>query len=269
MPAQSAIITMISRACQKAGKGILRDFGELEKLQVTKKGTANFVTSADLRTEKTLVEELRTARPKFSFLTEESGHIPGPDENTRFVIDPIDGTTNFIHAIPYISISIAVQVRKSKTAPWETTVGVVYDPIHDEMFYAEKGQGAFMGNLRLLVSKRTEDLVLSTSSPRKWRTGYEGTMKAFGRVIDQGYTLRCSGSAALDLAYVAAGRLDGTWYHRLNIWDMAAGNLIVTEAGGTVTSIDGTPITMDDRGPMLATNGKMHKTMVGLLTGQP
>lgn len=263
---QSAIITMLIRAAQKAGKGVQRDFGEIDKLQVSKKGIANFVTSADLRTEKVLVEELQKARPKYSFLTEESGVITGPDLNTRFVIDPIDGTTNFIHAIPYIAISIGVQTRREEG--WETTAGVIYDPIHDETFYAEKNQGAFCGNLKLHVSKRTEDILLSTSSPRKWRTGYETTLKAFERVIDHGATLRCSGSAALDLAYVAAGRLDGTWYHRLNIWDMSAGNLLVKEAGGTVTAIDGTQVVTDDRGSLLATNGRIHTTLQGLVSGQ-
>jgi myo-inositol-1(or 4)-monophosphatase len=259
----SPLINVITKAVQKAGKGVLRDFGELDKLQVSRKGIANFVTSADLRTEKTLVEELQKARPKFSFLTEESGMIAGPDANTRFVIDPIDGTTNFIHAIPYVSITVAVQTRTE--AGWETTAGVVYDPIHDELFHAEKGQGAFLGNLRLRVSQREEEVVLSTSSPRKWRTGYETTLRAFERVIDYGATMRCSGSAALDLAYVAAGRLDGTWYHRLNIWDMAAGTLLVREAGGIATAIDGSPVATDDRGPILATNGKIHGTLQKLV----
>ncbi len=263
---QSALITVIAKAVQKAGKGIMRDFGEIERLQVSKKGIANFVTSADLRTEKLLVEELQRARPKFSFLTEESGHIPGPDSSMRFVIDPIDGTTNFIHAIPYISISIGVQ--KQTEEGWETFAGVIYDPVHDELFHAEKNQGAFCNNMRLRVSAREEDLLLSTSSPRKWRTGYETTLRAFERVIDFGATMRCSGSAALDLAYVASGRLDGIWYHRLNIWDMSAGTLLVREAGGKVTAIDGSPVVTDDRGPILATNGRIHTRLQTLLAGE-
>lgn len=260
---QSALITVIARAAQKAGKGVQRDFGEIDKLQVSRKGIANFVTSADLRTEKVLVEELQKTRPKFSFLTEESGVITGPDLNTRFVIDPIDGTTNFIHAIPYIAISIGVQVRKDNV--WETTAGVVYDPIHDDLFWTEKGQGAFHNQLKLRVSRREEEVVLSTSSPRKWRDGFDVTMRAFERVVDSGATMRCSGSAALDLAYVAAGRLDGTWYHRLNIWDHCAGALLVKEAGGTVTAIDGTPISTDDKGSLLATNTKIHRQLHELL----
>ena len=260
---QSAIITMITRAALKAGKGVQRDFGEIDKLQVSRKGIANFVTSADLRTEKVLVEELQKARPKFSFLTEESGVITGPDQNTRFVIDPIDGTTNFIHAIPYISISIGVQVKKGDV--WETTAGVIYDPLHDDMFHAEKNAGAFCNNMRLKTSIRDEELVLSTSSPRKWRDGYDATLRAFERVVDHGVTVRCSGSAALDLAYVAAGRLDGTWYPRLNIWDFCAGALMVSEAGGKVTATDNSTLVTDGKGSLLATNGRIHSTLQKLV----
>jgi myo-inositol-1(or 4)-monophosphatase len=258
------MITVITAAIRKASRGVVRDFGEVDKLQVSKKGAANFVTNADLRTEKILVEELQKARPKFSFLTEESGHIKGPDANQRFVIDPIDGTTNFIHAIPYISISVGVQKRSAK-GEWETTAGVIYDPIHDELFWAEKKGGAFMNNSRLRVSTRAEDVLLSTSSPRKWRDGYRATLDAFERVVDSGATVRCSGSAALDLAYVAAGRLDGMWYQRLNAWDMVAGALIVQEAGGRVTSIDGSAVMTDDAGSVLATNPHIHGIMVDLL----
>ena len=260
----SPIITVVTAAMRKAARGVVRDFGEVDKLQVSKKGAANFVTNADLRTEKILVEELQKARPKFSFLTEESGHISGADAHQRFVIDPIDGTTNFIHALPYIAISVGVQKRNAKGI-WETTAGVVYDPIHDELFWAEKQGGAFMNNARLRVSRREEDILLSTSSPRKWRDGYAETMAAFERVIDHGATVRCSGSAALDLAYVAAGRLDGIWYQRLNAWDMVAGALIVQEAGGKVTATDGNPANIDDHGSVLATNGLIHPTMLDLL----
>jgi myo-inositol-1(or 4)-monophosphatase len=260
----SPIITMVTAAVRKAARGVVRDFGEVDKLQVSKKGAANFVTNADLRTEKILVEELQKARPKFSFLTEESGHIKGPDANQRFVIDPIDGTTNFIHALPYIAISVGVQKRDAK-GQWETTAGVVYDPIHDELFWAEKKGGAFVNNARLRVSTREEDVVVSTSSPRKWREGYTETLAAFERVVDHGATVRCTGSAALDLVYVAAGRLDGMWYQRLNAWDMVAGALIVQEAGGKVTAIDGSPVNVEDTGSVLATNPHIYSTMLDLL----
>jgi len=260
----SPIITVVTAAVRKAARGVVRDFGEVDKLQVSKKGAANFVTNADLRTEKILVEELQKARPKFSFLTEESGHIKGADANQRFVIDPIDGTTNFIHALPYIAISVGVQKRNAE-GQWETTAGVVYDPNHDELFLAEKKGGAFVNNARLRVSTREEDVVVSTSSPRKWREGYAETLAAFARVVDHGATVRCSGSAALDLVYVAAGRLDGMWYQRLNAWDMVAGALIVQEAGGKVTAIDGTPVNVDDTGSVLATNPHIYPTLLDLL----
>lgn len=263
----SPLITVMTAAIRKAARGVVRDFGEVDKLQISKKGAANFVTNADIRTDKILIEELQHARPKFGFLTEESGIIDGADKKHRFVIDPIDGTTNFIHAIPYISISVAAQQLNAE-GQWETIAGVVYDPIHDELFWAEKGQGAFMNNRRLRVSLREEDVLLSTSSPRKWRDGYEATLKAYERVIDHGATVRCSGSAALDLAYVAAGRLDGTWYHRLNIWDMAAGNLLVREANGKCTAVDNTPVVTDGAGSMLATNGLVHSTLLSLLADQ-
>lgn len=258
----SALYNVVSKAVLRAAKGVVRDFGEVEKLQVSKKGAANFVTNADLRTEKILVEELQKARPRFSFLTEESGEIKGEDANQRFVIDPIDGTTNFIHAIPYISISIAAQKRNEQGA-WETTLGIVYDPIHDEMFAAEVNQGAFVNNHRLRTSERTEDMLLSTSSPRKWRDG-NIRMDMMAKMIEHGAIVRCSGSAALDLAYVAAGRLDGTWYQRLNAWDMAAGALIVKEAGGMVSAIDGKPVD-DVAGSIIAANSRAFDTLRKLL----
>ena len=262
--ATSPMITVITAAVRKAARGIVRDFGEVDKLQISKKGVADFVTNADVRTDKILIEELQRARPKFGFLTEESGLIPGGDDNLRFVIDPIDGTTNFIHAIPYISVSVAAQQRGADGS-WHTTAGVVYDPIHDEMFWAEFNGGAFMNNQRLRVSNRREDLLLATSSPRKRRDGFAETMRAYERVVDSGATVRCSGSAALDLAYVASGRLDGIWYQRLNSWDMLAGVLLITEAGGKVTAVDASPIMTDGTGSVLATNGPIHGLLKGLL----
>lgn len=255
----SPMMTVMSNAVRKAARGVLRDFGEADKLQISKKGAANFVTHADLRTEKILLEELGHARPKFSFLTEESGEIMGKDPMQRFVIDPIDGTTNFIHAIAYISISVAAQ-KRTENGDWETTHGIVYDPVHDEMFIAEKGLGAWLGNMRLRTSDRTEDLLLSTSSPRKWREGYQDSLDRFQRAIELGAVVRCSGSAALDLAYVAAGRLDGIWYNRLNAWDMCAGALIVQEAGGKVTDLEGKPIS-NERGSLVAASRKTYEVL--------
>lgn len=259
----SALITVLDKAVRKAGRGIVRDFGEIEQLQISRKGVANFVTSADLRTEKILIEELRKARPKWSFLTEESGEIKGEDEKKRFVIDPIDGTTNFIHALPYFCISVGVQEMSAKG--WETFAGVIYDPIHDELFMAEKNNGSFCNNTRLRVSKRSEELLLSTTSPRPSRSAFDETKAAFVRVLDSGATVRCSGSSALDLAYVAAGRLDGTWYHGLNLWDMAAGALLVREAGGRVTDIVGGPVFTDGKGGLIASNSEVHSKLQKLL----
>lgn len=266
MAAKSALMTVMETAVRKAARGVARDFGEMDKLQVSKKGVANFVTNADLRTDKILIEELGRARPKFSFLTEESGVIEGADKKHRFVIDPIDGTTNFIHAIPYISITIAAQELNAK-GEWETIAGIVYDPIIDEMFWAEKGRGAWLGNSKLHVSARREDLLLSTTSPRKSRKNFEAVLAAFSRVVSAGATVRCSGSAALDLAYVAAGRLDGIWYQRLNSWDMVAGVLLVKEAMGMTTDMDGSSVVTDGTGSVIASNGLIHRELHKLIKG--
>lgn len=259
---QSAIITVITRAILKAAKPLVRDFGEVDKLQISKKGTANFVTSADLRTERMLVEDLSRDRRDFGFITEEGDAI-NPIADQRFVIDPIDGTTNFIHAIPYFCISVAVEKRLND-GTYEPTVAVIYDPIHDEMFTAERGKGILLNGWRVQVSRRTEETLISTTAPRTTREGYPQMRRMFDRVIESGATLRCSGSAALDLAYVAAGRLDATWYHHLQRWDMAAGALLVQEAGGFVTTLNGDRHHLDQP-QVLASNGLIHNHLVELL----
>lgn len=235
---QSPAITIITKAVRKAAKGLQRDFSELDRLQVSKKGVQNFVTSADLRTERILREELELARPGYSFLLEEGGEIEGKRSDHRWVIDPIDGTTNFIHAVPYFCISVAME-KKQHDGQFEVVTGVVYDPIHDELFAAEKGKGAFLNDIRIQVSQRTEDFFLSSAPPRTARPNYDAVKSAFERVTESGAIVRCSGAAALDLAYVAAGRLDGTWYHTLQPWDIAAGVLMVKEAGGLATELNG------------------------------
>jgi len=256
----------MTKAAQAAAKGIVRDFGEIEKLQVSKKGASNFVTSADLRTEKILIEQLAKARPQFAFLSEESGASGDANATERFVIDPIDGTTNFIHAIAYIAISIAAQ-KRDENGNWHTHAGIVYDPIHDELFAAEKGKGAFFnGNYRLRVSARDEDALIGTTSPRSYRKDFERTLGTFIKLSQSGFTLRCSGSAALDLAYVAAGRLDASWYHKLNLWDLAAGALLVTEAGGKFTSETGEAFDAET-GSILASNGLLHGTLAEAVRG--
>ncbi len=260
----SALLTVMTKAAQTAAKGIVRDFGEIEKLQVSKKGTSNFVTSADIRTEKLIIEQLNKSRPKFAILSEESGASGDENATERFVIDPIDGTTNFIHAIAYIAISIAAQ-KRDDNGVWHTTAGVIYDPIHDECFAAEKGLGAFLnGNYRLRVSQRDEDALIGTTSPRAYRKDFERTLSAFTKLSQSGFTLRCSGSAALDLAYVAAGRLDATWYHKLNLWDLAAGALLVTEAGGKFSSETGDAFN-EENGSVLAANAQLHKPLAAAL----
>ena len=261
--AQSAIITVMDKAVRKVSPALLRDFSEVGQLQVSKKGTANFVTNADTRTERMLQEELSHARPKFGFLMEENGEIIGEDPEHRWVIDPIDGTTNFIHALPYFCISIALQKRNAQGA-FESIAAMVYDPVHDETFTAEKGMGATLNQMKLRVSARSQDSLISTASPRRWKDNYQQVRAALERVTDAGATIRCTGAAALDMAYVAAGRLDGTWYHQLQPWDMAAGALLVEEAGGKVSSIEGQPLTYE-RGSVVASNGIIHTELTGLL----
>lgn len=261
---QSALITIMTRAVRNASKGILRDFGEIDKLQISKKGIANFVTSADIRAEQRIIEELGKARPQFGFLTEESGVIAGKDPHTRFVIDPIDGTTNFIHALPYICTAVSCEKRNANGV-WEPVAAVTYDPIHDEMFHAEKGAGAFLNGFRIKTSDRMTDRLVATAAPRKWKEGYADTLKALERVTSEDATVvRCGGAAALDLAYVAAGRIDGVWYHALQWWDMSAGVLLVKEAGGIATTHAG-EMPNETVPHIVAASPSLHPTLVGLL----
>ncbi len=263
----SALINVMTRAVVKASKGLVRDFSEVDKLQISKKGTANFVTSADLRTEKILMEELAHARKTFGFITEESGTIAAVErEDHVWIIDPIDGTTNFIHAIPYFCISLAA-AKKLEDGTMDVIAGVIYDPIHDELFAAEKGQGVELNGHRLRVSSRTEDLLMSTTAPRRSRENFELVQQTFYQVTASGATVRCSGAAALDLAYVAAGRYDAIWYHSLKPWDIAAGMLMVREAGGMVSEINGGD-QMLHSGSIIASNGKIHSVLQQLVVAQ-
>ena len=206
------------KAVEKASKSIIRDFGEVEKLQVTKKGPRDFVTKTDRNVEKILLEELKKTKKNYSFLSEEIGSINNKDSENIWIIDPIDGTTNFLHGIPHFAICIALQSNR------EIISGLIFDPIKDEMFFAEKDKGAFLNNQRLRVSKKNLiDNCLFGSN-------HEG-------VKYSNLNMRYSGSAALDLAYVAAGRLDGFFHNHINLWDVAAGSLMVKEAGGIVNDI--------------------------------
>jgi myo-inositol-1(or 4)-monophosphatase len=206
------------KAVEKASKSIIRDFGEIEKLQVSKKGPRDFVTKTDKHVEKILIEELSKTKKNYSFLTEETGFIKNKDKENIWIIDPIDGTTNFLHGIPHFAISIAF---KSKD---ELLSGLIFDPIKDEMFFAEKDKGAFLNNQRLRVSNKNslEECLFSSNN--------EG-------VKFSNLNMRCSGSAALDLAYVSSGRLDGYFQNKINLWDVAAGALMIKEAGGIVNNI--------------------------------
>ena len=207
------------KAAEKASKSLIRDFGEVEKLQVSKKGPKDFVTKTDKKVEKILIEELSKSKKNFSFITEESGSIDNKDKENVWIIDPIDGTNNFLHGIPHFAICIALKTKK------EIISGLIFDPIKDEMFYAEKDKGAFLNNQRLRVSNRNsiDDCLFSSNQ--------EG-------VKFSNLNMRCSGCTALDLAYVASGRLDGFFHNKINLWDVAAGALMVKEAGGVVNNIN-------------------------------
>lgn len=262
---KSALLNVMTAAAVKAGKGLMRDFNEVDQLQVSRKGTTSFVTSADTRTEKMLFQTLRKARPDFGFLMEESGEVPGSDPTHRWVIDPLDGTVNFIHAIPYFCVSIGVE-RRLPGKPAEVVAGVIYDPIHNELFWAEKGQGAFMNDRRLAVSQRRtlDEAMLVTGHPR---LSEELTRQALGmaeRVAHSGAGIRQFGAAALDLANLAAGRIDGCWYLSLQAWDIAAGMLLVQEAGGTVSEVEGQAATLHSAS-LLTANPWLHPRMAALL----
>jgi len=232
MPPRSALLNVMTNAALKAGKAILRDFGELDKLQVSRKSVANFATNADKRAEGIIHHELSKARPDFSFLMEESGEVVGNDTTQRFVIDPIDGTHNFIHAIPYFCIAISYE-KKLPNGSYETQVGVIYDPIQNELFCAELYQGAKVNDQRLVVSNRHEldTCMIASFSPA--RTAYAAKIHA--SLASHPFLLRTTGSTALDLAYVAAGRFDGACFVSYKPWDISAGKLMIREAGGLIT----------------------------------
>lgn len=231
MAPRSAIINVMTAAALKAGKSVLRDFGELDKLQVSRKSIANFATNADSRSEKILHQELSKARPTYSFVMEEGGNIEGSEPVNRFVIDPIDGTHNFIHAVPYFCISVAYE-KQLPNGKFETQAGVIYDPIHNELFCAELYQGATMNDQRLSVSGRMEidTCLIATYTPS--RTKHAAKVHAV--LASNTFGLRATGSTALDLAYVAAGRYDGACFVSWKHWDVAAGRLLVREAGGKI-----------------------------------
>lgn len=257
---QSALLTVMTNAAKKAARGLLRDFGEVENLQVSKKGPADFVSTADRRAEQTLRDELSKARPTFGFMLEEGGVVKGKDADHVWIVDPLDGTTNFLHGLPHFAISIALAKQN------EVIAGLVYDPVKDESFYAERGKGAYLNNRRLRVSARSklDQSLLATGIPFHGLTGHDAFGRELASVMPNVAGVRRFGAASLDLAYVAAGRYEGFWERGLKPWDFAAGLLMVREAGGTITEIDGREMTLTSLS-LLATNGHLHAPLQKLI----
>ncbi len=239
----SSNLNLMIKAVEKASKSVIRDFGEVEKLQVSKKGPYDFVTKTDKYVEKILIEELSKSKKNYSFITEETGKINNKDKENFWIIDPIDGTTNFLHGIPHFAICVAFKSKE------EIISGLVFDPIKDEMFFAEKNKGAYLNNQRLRVSNKSslDDCLFSSN--------HEG-------VKYSNLNMRYSGCAALDLAYVASGRLDGFFHNTINLWDVAAGSLMVEEAGGIVNDLNQFNINnIDIKASSSAINDKMLENL--------
>ena len=260
MRLNSANINVMVKACRKASKPLIRDFGEVEKLQVSLKGPGDFVTNSDKKVEKILINELQIARPNYSILSEEIGEINN-DSTCKWIIDPIDGTSNFLHGIPHFAISVGLEENN------EIICGIIYDPIKDEMFIAEKGNGSYLNNQRMRVSSRSKlkDCVIFTGGPRQNAENKNIVLKEYNNFSSEVETpIRKMGSAALDMAYVAAGRCDGYWQRNLNYWDVAAGIIIVKEAGGFVTDFNGNSKYVENK-TILATNAKIGDQMREIL----
>ena len=239
-------LNLMIKACEKVSKVIIRDFGEIENLQVSKKGPQDFVTKTDKRVDKILIEELTKSKKNYSFLTEETGKIINNNKDVFWIIDPIDGTTNFLHGIPHFAISIALKQEN------EIVIGLIFDPIKNEMFYAEKNCGSFINNSRMRVSNKNnlEECLFGTNN--------EGIKLIYPKL-----NLRNTGCAALDLAYVGCGRLDGFFHNKINLWDIAAGKIIIEEAGGKVNDISNFKINKID---IKAANPNIYEKMIKKLT---
>ena len=261
MRLNSPQINIILKACNKASRSLIRDFGEIEKLQVSSKGPGDFVSSADKRTEKTIINELQKAHPDYGIITEESGIINKSNTKNRYVIDPIDGTNNFLNGIPHFAISIGYEENN------EIKCGVIFDPIKNEMFCAEKGQGAFLNNSRIRVSKKKklENALLVTGGPKHDSKIKKQIFSEFINISDVSFSsVRKFGSAALDIAYVACGRFDGYWQREINYWDIAAGVIILKEAGGYVDFFDKDEVAPLKRN-ILASNSNIHEELSKLV----
>jgi myo-inositol-1(or 4)-monophosphatase len=260
MAVRSATINVMANAALKAARGLIRDFGEVEQLQVSVKGPGEFVSAADLKAEKVLRTELAKARPGYGFLMEEGGAEVGSDRHHRWIVDPLDGTTNFLHGIPHFAISIALE------RDGDIIAGLIYEPVRDEMFWGEKGGGAFLNDRRLRVSARRQlgEALIGTGIPFVGRGDHGTYLATLGAVMAATSGVRRLGVASLDLAYVAAGRLDGFWEFGLSPWDIAAGIALVREAGGYITDMAGGG-SMLASGDVLAANDHLHQPLAQLL----
>lgn len=255
--AQSPAMNVMRAAVEKAGRALRRDFGEVENLQVSKKGPGDFVSQADLKAEKILFEELSEARPGYGFLMEERGVVEGADATHRWIVDPLDGTTNFLHGIPHFAISVALEREGTLVA------GVIYNPITDELFFGERGQGAYGpgGRLRVAGRDRLSEAVLACGAPHGERKGRAEFITETEKLLPNIAGLRRFGAASLDLAFVAAGRFDAFWEHGLAAWDMAAGIVLVREAGGLVSDLTNRQ-KMLETGDVIAGNEFIHAALL-------
>jgi myo-inositol-1(or 4)-monophosphatase len=259
---RSATVNVMARAIEKACKGLVRDFNEVEHLQVSQKGPGDFVSTADLRVEKTLRMELEKARPTYGFIMEEGGVVKGEDPHNDWVIDPIDGTSNFLHGIPHFAVTVALKRDK------EIIAGCTYDPIKDEFFWAEKGLGAYLNDRRIRVStrKNLNECLLVTGFPFAGHGDSKAFNEVLGRVMPQVAGVRRFGSAALDMAYVAAGRFEGYWEADINPWDIAAGIILVKEAGGHVRDLEGGHDMLTKK-TILASPEHLHAKLMDIIKG--
>ena len=260
MRLNSPQINLLTKACMKASRSLIRDFGEIENLQVSTKAPGDFVSSSDKKTEKILIDELRKAHPEYGIVTEESGIINKSNNKNRWIIDPIDGTLNFLNGIPQFAISIGYEEN------YEIKCGIIFNPITNEMFFAEKGNGAFLNNSRIRVSnkKKIEDALLVTGGPKQSSKIKEKIFQEYVDISKKVSNVRKFGSAALDMAYVASGRFDGFWQRELNYWDIAAGIIIIKEAGGFINFFE-----EDKKNPLkkniIASNSNIHEKLKGLI----
>lgn len=258
--ARSALLNVMVQAAMKAGRSLSRDFGEVQNLQVSLKGPGDYVSQADRKAEEILHTELSKGRPGYSFLMEERGGVEGDDTQHRWLVDPLDGTTNFLHGIPIFSISIALERQGQLVA------AVIYNPAMDELYTAERGGGAFLNDRRLRVAGRTKlsDTVIGTGIPHLGRPNHGKYLVELRNVMGEVSGVRRLGSVALDLAYVAAGRMDGFWEAGMSPWDLAAGILLIREAGGFVSDLDGGQ-DMLDTGGIIAGNEAIHRALARTL----